>query len=169
MKQKKNLPKPPAPEPVRQVDDEDSIQPAPRGVSYENVATQPDRVIAPIKTRSGETFTYEDVKDQPVQIKEASTRVRQSNIDIENQVSRENKLTIDTLNKSNNTTTLISKESIQKGGKSEWITVNKIRYAIAGVSGKLTLFKSWRNWGWSFRLRLDLARRSATLYRRLGG
>ena len=46
------------------------------------------------------------------------------------------------LNKSNNTTTLISKESIQKGGKSEWITVNKIRYAIAGVSGKLTLFKS---------------------------
>jgi hypothetical protein len=47
-----------------------------------------------------------------------------------------------TLNKSNNTTTLISKESIQKGGKSEWITVNKIRYAIAGVSGKLTLFKS---------------------------
>jgi hypothetical protein len=37
---------------------------------------------------------------------------------------------------------LISKGSIQKGGKSEWITVNKIRYAIAGVSGKLTLFKS---------------------------
>ena len=46
------------------------------------------------------------------------------------------------LNKSNNLTTLISKGSIQKGGKSEWITVNKIRYAIAGVSGKLTLFKS---------------------------
>ena len=50
-------------------------------------------------------------------------------------------LRICALNKSNNSISLISKGSIQKGGKSEWITINKVRYAIAGVSGKLTLLK----------------------------
>ena len=44
------------------------------------------------------------------------------------------------LNKSNNSISLISRDVIQKGGKGEWITINKVRYAIAGVSGKLTLF-----------------------------
>jgi hypothetical protein len=44
------------------------------------------------------------------------------------------------LNKSNNSISLISKDVIQKGGKGEWITIKKVRYAIAGVSGKLNLF-----------------------------
>jgi len=45
------------------------------------------------------------------------------------------------VNKSNNKVELISKGVTSSGGKSIWITVNKIRYAVAGVSGKLTLYK----------------------------
>ena len=45
------------------------------------------------------------------------------------------------VNKSKNKVELISKGVISDGGKSSWITLNKIRYAVAGVSGKLILFK----------------------------
>jgi len=36
---------------------------------------------------------------------------------------------------------LISSGSIQNDGQSNWITINKVRYAVAGISGQLTLFK----------------------------
>ena len=45
------------------------------------------------------------------------------------------------LNKTNRSVTLISNSAVQEGSLSSWITLNKIRYAVAGVSGKLTLFK----------------------------
>jgi hypothetical protein len=45
------------------------------------------------------------------------------------------------VSKSNNKVELISKGVTSSGGKSVWITLNKIRYAVAGVSGKLTLYK----------------------------
>ena len=45
------------------------------------------------------------------------------------------------VNKSKNKVELISKGVTSSGGKSTWITLNKIRYAVAGVSGKLTLYK----------------------------
>jgi hypothetical protein len=45
------------------------------------------------------------------------------------------------VNKSKNKVELISKGVTLSGGKSTWITLNKIRYAVAGVSGKLTLYK----------------------------
>jgi len=45
------------------------------------------------------------------------------------------------LNKANRSVTLISNSTVQEGSLSSWITLNKIRYAVAGVSGKLTLFK----------------------------
>ena len=45
------------------------------------------------------------------------------------------------LNKANRLVTLISNSAVQEGSLSSWITLNKIRYAVAGVSGKLTLFK----------------------------
>jgi hypothetical protein len=45
------------------------------------------------------------------------------------------------LNKANRSITLISNSTVQEGSLSSWITLNKIRYAVAGVSGKLTLFK----------------------------
>jgi len=45
------------------------------------------------------------------------------------------------LNKANRSVTLISNGTVQEGSLSSWITLNKIRYAVAGVSGKLTLFR----------------------------
>jgi hypothetical protein len=45
------------------------------------------------------------------------------------------------LNRANGSVDLISSGSIQSGSTSSWITLNKIRYAVAGVSGKLTLLK----------------------------
>jgi len=45
------------------------------------------------------------------------------------------------LNKSDKSISLVSKNQIAEDGKSAWITINKTRYALAGVSGKLTLFK----------------------------
>ena len=45
------------------------------------------------------------------------------------------------INKVDKSISLVSSGSIKDGGKSNWINVNKIRYAVAGVSGKLTLFK----------------------------
>ncbi len=45
------------------------------------------------------------------------------------------------LNRSNGSVDLISSASVQSGSSSSWITLNKIRYAVAGVSGKLTLLK----------------------------
>ena len=45
------------------------------------------------------------------------------------------------VNKSNNKVELISKGVTSSGGKGVWVTLNKIRYAVAGVSGKLTLYK----------------------------
>ena len=45
------------------------------------------------------------------------------------------------INKADKSISLVSSGSIKDGGKSNWINVNKIRYAVAGVSGKLTLFK----------------------------
>ena len=45
------------------------------------------------------------------------------------------------VNKSNKVINLVSKNSIQKGAQINWVTVGKTKYAIAGVSGKLTLFK----------------------------
>jgi len=46
------------------------------------------------------------------------------------------------LSKSNKSVSLVSKDTIQKDGKADLLILNKIRYAVAGVSGKLTLFKS---------------------------
>ena len=45
------------------------------------------------------------------------------------------------LNQANRLVSLISNGTVQEGSLSSWITLNKIRYAVAGVSGKLTLFK----------------------------
>jgi hypothetical protein len=45
------------------------------------------------------------------------------------------------MNKADKSISLVTKGSIQESGKSNWISINKIRYAVAGVSGKLTLFK----------------------------
>ena len=45
------------------------------------------------------------------------------------------------INKADKSISLVTKGSIQESGKSNWISINKIRYAVAGVSGKLTLFK----------------------------
>jgi hypothetical protein len=45
------------------------------------------------------------------------------------------------LNKVYGSVNLISSGSVQSGATSSWITINKIRYAVAGVSGKLTLLK----------------------------
>ena len=45
------------------------------------------------------------------------------------------------LNKTNRSALLISKGTVQAGAQSSWITLNKLRYAVAGVSGKLTLLK----------------------------
>ena len=45
------------------------------------------------------------------------------------------------LNKTDKTISLVSKNQVSVGAKSNWITINKTRYALAGVSGKLTLFK----------------------------
>ena len=45
------------------------------------------------------------------------------------------------LNQANRSVSLISNGIVQEGSLSSWITLNKIRYAVAGVSGKLTLFK----------------------------
>jgi hypothetical protein len=45
------------------------------------------------------------------------------------------------LNRSNKSISLVSRNQMTVGAKSSWITINKTRYALAGVSGKLTLFK----------------------------
>lgn len=45
------------------------------------------------------------------------------------------------LNRSDRSVGLISSGTINSGALSSWITLNKIRYAVAGVSGKLTLLK----------------------------
>ena len=45
------------------------------------------------------------------------------------------------VSKSNKIVNLVSKNSIQKGAQVNWITIDKTKYAMAGVSGKLTLFK----------------------------
>jgi hypothetical protein len=45
------------------------------------------------------------------------------------------------LNRTDKSIALVSKNQIVKDGKASWITLNKTRYALAGVSGKLTLFK----------------------------
>ena len=45
------------------------------------------------------------------------------------------------LNRADKSIALVSRNQIVKDGKASWITINKTRYALAGVSGKLTLFK----------------------------
>ena len=45
------------------------------------------------------------------------------------------------LNQANRSVSLISNGTVQEGSLGSWITLNKIRYAVAGISGKLTLFK----------------------------
>ena len=45
------------------------------------------------------------------------------------------------LNRADGSVKLVSNGQLQEGSLSSWITLNKIRYAVAGVSGKLTLFK----------------------------
>lgn len=45
------------------------------------------------------------------------------------------------LNKASKVISLVSKSSIQKGSQINWVTVNKTKYAIAGVGYKLTIFK----------------------------
>ncbi|MGI9171202.1 MAG: fibronectin type III domain-containing protein [Candidatus Nanopelagicus sp.] len=46
-----------------------------------------------------------------------------------------------TLNLATRATTLVSNGKIKVGSQSSWISINKNRYAVAGVSGKLTLLK----------------------------
>ena len=45
------------------------------------------------------------------------------------------------VNKTSKAVNLVSKNTIQKGAQVNWITVGKTKYAMAGVSGKLTLLK----------------------------
>ena len=45
------------------------------------------------------------------------------------------------LTSANRSVSLVSNGKIQSGAQSSWISLNKIRYAVAGVSGKLTLLK----------------------------
>jgi hypothetical protein len=45
------------------------------------------------------------------------------------------------VNKSSKAVNLVSKNTIQKGAQVNWITIDKTKYAMAGVSGKLTLLK----------------------------
>ena len=45
------------------------------------------------------------------------------------------------LNKASKVISLVSKSSIQKGSQINWVTVNKTKYAIAGVGYQLTIFK----------------------------
>ena len=45
------------------------------------------------------------------------------------------------VNKTSRAVNLVSKNTIQKGAQVNWITVDKTKYAMAGVSGKLTLLK----------------------------
>ena len=45
------------------------------------------------------------------------------------------------VNKSSKAVSLVSKNTIQKGAQVNWITIDKTKYAMAGVSGKLTLLK----------------------------
>ena len=45
------------------------------------------------------------------------------------------------VNKTSKAVNLVSKNTIQKGAQVNWITVDKTKYAMAGVSGKLTLLK----------------------------
>jgi hypothetical protein len=45
------------------------------------------------------------------------------------------------INKADKSISLVSSGIIKDGGKSNWTNVNKVRYAVAGVSGKLTLFR----------------------------
>lgn len=45
------------------------------------------------------------------------------------------------VNKTSKVVNLVSKNTIQKGAQVNWITVDKTKYAMAGVSGKLTLLK----------------------------
>ena len=45
------------------------------------------------------------------------------------------------VNKTSKAVNLVSKNTIQKGAQVNWITVDKTKYALAGVSGKLTLLK----------------------------
>jgi hypothetical protein len=45
------------------------------------------------------------------------------------------------VNRANKSISLVSKNQLERDSASSWITLNKIRYALAGVSGKLTLFR----------------------------
>ena len=45
------------------------------------------------------------------------------------------------VSKTSKAVNLVSKNTIQKGAQVNWITVDKTKYALAGVSGKLTLLK----------------------------
>ena len=45
------------------------------------------------------------------------------------------------VNKTSKAVSLVSKNTIQKGAQVNWITIDKTKYAMAGVSGKLTLLK----------------------------
>jgi hypothetical protein len=45
------------------------------------------------------------------------------------------------LNRSDRLVSLVSGGNVKEGSTSSWITLNKIRYAIAGVSEKLTLLR----------------------------
>jgi hypothetical protein len=45
------------------------------------------------------------------------------------------------VNKTSKAVNLVSKNTIQKGAQVNWITVGETKYAMAGVSGKLTLLK----------------------------
>ncbi len=45
------------------------------------------------------------------------------------------------VNRTNKSISLISRNQLARDAASSWITLNKIRYALAGVSGKLTLFR----------------------------
>jgi hypothetical protein len=45
------------------------------------------------------------------------------------------------VNKTSKAVSLVSKNTIQKGAQVNWMTIDKTKYAMAGVSGKLTLLK----------------------------
>ena len=45
------------------------------------------------------------------------------------------------VNRANKSISLVSRNQLARDAASSWITLNKIRYALAGVSGKLTLFR----------------------------
>ena len=45
------------------------------------------------------------------------------------------------VNRASQTISIVSSKNFDNSARSEWITLNKVRYAVAASEGKLTLFR----------------------------